>query len=257
MDYIRFNFPGIPGVKCAFGMRLNLTDRSVDECGNISPTSGSDVSAVLENRRKVRADLGFQSWQELNQVHGDRVIFDPQGDLLETGGKEDADGLATTQPGQALVIKSADCQPILLAHRDGKHIAALHVGWRGNALNFPASGLKQFCAYYNLSPGDLMAVRGPSLSPQNAEFTNFDQDFGPGFEDFYSPATHLVNLWAMTRMQLWSTGIPRENVFSLDICTSASPYFFSYREDATPGRQGSYIWIEGNEESQQDIIYSQ
>jgi len=43
----------------------------------------------------------------------------------------EADGMFTERPGLLLAIATADCVPVLLARKDGKAVAALHVGWRG------------------------------------------------------------------------------------------------------------------------------
>jgi copper oxidase (laccase) domain-containing protein len=43
----------------------------------------------------------------------------------------EADGMLTDRPGLLLAIATADCVPVLLARRDGREVAALHVGWRG------------------------------------------------------------------------------------------------------------------------------
>lgn len=242
MRYIPFAFPGLDSVGCAFGLR----GRGEGPFGgaNISFEVGDDPARVRANRRALKDELGFGHWQEVHQVHGPQMIFDPEPGDLEAPGALEADGLATATPGQALVVKTADCQPILLAHRDGRHIAALHAGWRGNVLEFPATGVRDFCGEYGLSASDVLAVRGPSLGPGMSEFTNFDSEFGPDFERWRVPGSDRVNLWRMTRDQLVSAGLRPENIFSVDLCTMSLPeLFFSYRRDKTCGRQASLIWI--------------
>lgn len=72
-------------------------------------------------------------------MHGDTLVFEPDAVSWEAQPTADGDGLATSRPGLGLLIKTADCQPVLLAHRSGRHIAALHAGWRGNRCNFPGT----------------------------------------------------------------------------------------------------------------------
>ena len=161
----------------------------------------------------------------------------------------EGDGLTTSAPSVGLVVKTADCQPILLAHRSGRYVAGLHAGWRGNKINFPATGVRVFCEAYGLDPADVLAVRGPSLGPDNAEFRNFADDFGPGFDAYFSPATRTMDLWRLTRDQLMGAGLPEANIHAVDICTMAdAETFFSYRRaGARPGnvtgRQAGLIWI--------------
>ncbi len=243
---IPFAFPGAPRVRCAFTTRSGGASRGPFGAGNISFDVGDDPQAVMANRLALRERLGFRGWRECRQVHGPEVVFDPEpGELLQTETRE-GDGLATNQPGLALAIKTADCQPVLLAHKSGKYVAALHVGWRGNVLGLPHSGVAQFCATYGLDPADVYAVRGPSLGPGAAEFTNFEAEFGDRFASWYDPEARTVNLWRLTHCQLLQAGLKHEHIFALDLCTwELAGEFFSYRRDKVTGRMASVIWIEG------------
>ncbi len=243
---IAFRFPSLPGVRVAFGMRAvapaaACSDRFAG--GNISYRVGDDPDRVTKTRQAFRDTLGFTSWHALKQVHGDDMVFEPETDTIREPSPREADGQATSRPGAALIVKTADCQPILVAHASGRYVAALHVGWRGNVMDFPGSGVAAFCARYGLSPADCLAVRGPSLGPAAAQFVNFEAEFGPRFSPYYDAASRTVDLWRLTRDQLAAAGLLPENIFGLDICTAASPHFFSYRRSRTTGRQASFIWI--------------
>jgi YfiH family protein len=236
---IPFSFPSLPSVRAVF-----TTAASGPEKGNIAYNVAKDPEAVLANRQSLRDRLGFSSWHSLRQVHGTDMAFEPEPVALVERSSLEADGLATSVAGQALVIKTADCQPILIAHESGKYVAALHVGWRGNVLEFPQKAVASFCERYGLAPEELLAVRGPSMGPGESEFTNFEMEFGDRFRDFFDPATQTVNLWRLTVAQLRQAGLRRERIFSLDLCTVSLPEFHSYRRDkANSGRQASLIWI--------------
>lgn len=244
MTVIPFAFPGLPRIRCAFQTRVGGASREPFAEGNYSLDVGDDPNHVLKNRNMLRDALGFTACQELKQVHGADMLFDPRPqDICERGAVE-ADGMATSRPGQALVIKTADCQPVMLAHSSGNFIAALHVGWRGNTLHFPTTGATAFCDHYDLDPIDVLAVRGPSLGPSASEFRNFSSEFGPAFHDYHDPATRCVDLWRLTRDQLLDAGLLPQNIFSLDLCTfSLTNHFFSYRRDHHCGRHANLIWI--------------
>jgi sulfite reductase alpha subunit len=146
--------------------------------------------------------------------------------------------------GNKLSIKTADCQPVLVAHKEGRHIAAFHIGWRGNRLRFLQSGIAAFCGRYGLDARDLLAVRGPSLGPQRSEFVNYGKEWGPDFANWFNARDKTMNLWRLTRDQLLETGLPDEGIFGLDLCTASMPdSFFSYRRDGICGRQANVIWI--------------
>ena len=242
---IWFEFPGLPRVQCAFQTRRGGFSAAPYNDGNISLTVGDDQEAVIRNRQALLKVLGVSAWSEEDQIHGDGVIFDAPATPLALAGVSQADGLTTAESGLALCIKTADCQPIMLAHSSGQYIAALHAGWRGNRLDFPHSGTLAFCEHYDLDPADVIAVRGPSLGPEAAEFINFDEEWGEEFKAWYNPATQRMDLWALTRAQLQAAGLKPGNIHAIDLCTYArADLFHSFRRDgAQSGRQASCIWI--------------
>lgn len=226
---IPFSFPGLTRVRCLF---------STVDAGNMSPPE-----ETVANRERFMRLAGFGGWAELNQVHGDRLVRARATSLDATELLERADGHHTGEPGLALVIKTADCQPILFAREDGGAVAALHVGWRGNAVDFPGTAVRRLCREFSCSPGNLLAVRGPSLGPAASEFVNFDREWPDGFHAWFDAAAKTVNLWELTRHQLEQAGLRRDRIFGLDMCThTMGNTFYSYRRKDR-GRQISAIWL--------------
>ena len=137
-----FRFPGIAGVGCAFQMALPARPgASQAERGNISLEAGScgaddEAERVIANRAALRDMLGLRGLAEVRQVHGVVTLFEPEEQELCRAPGYEADGLAASRAPEreltGLMIKTADCQPVLVAHRDGGHIMALHSGWRGS-----------------------------------------------------------------------------------------------------------------------------
>ncbi len=247
--FFPFEFVGIPNVGVAFTSRRGGTSEPPHDSANLSFEVGDDEDKVSQNRRLLYDRFALTGWCECKQVHGAIMHIDPMPIEPEERTTLEGDGLATSTPGHGLIIKTADCQPVLLAHESGRYVAALHVGWRGNKINFPRSGVERFCDAYGLHPKEIHAVRGPSLGPEQAEFIHFDTDFGSDFKQYYDPETHRVNLWQITRDQLAGAGVQKENIHSIDLCTmEMEETFFSYRKAcASPvkatGRQAGIIWI--------------
>ena len=243
VNVIPFVFPGIAGVRCAFQVR---SAHDADPfAGNISLSVGGNPDHAARNRRDLAAACGLKRLADLRQVHGDVTVFEPEATDAGTDPAQEADGMATCRPGLGLMIKTADCQPLLLAHASGRYVAALHVGWRGNRIGYPGTGVRDFCARYSLDPAEISAVRGPSLGPAAAEFVNFDAEWGPEFLPWFDAARQTMDLWGLTRRQLEAAGVSPKRIFSLDMCTYSLPeLLFSYRRDADCGRQGNVIWIE-------------
>lgn len=239
IDFIPFAFPGISGVRCAFTTRRGGASSPPFDGANLSRAVGDAPEAVARNIDGLTRDLGISAWTELNQVHGTDMIFDPDETAPSRG-----DGAATNRAGLGLVIKTADCQPIMLAHISGRYVAGLHCGWRGNRAGFPQIGVRAFCTRYGLHPEEVLAVRGPSLGPGRSEFVNFEAEWGDRFRPWFHEPTRTVNLWQLTGDQLLRAGLLSDHIFSLDLCTFDLPHlFFSYRREGTTGRQAGVIWI--------------
>lgn len=247
VSYIPFVFPGVPQVRCAFQTRAGGVSLGEFGGGNIAFTVQDNPEHVIANRRNMLECLrpqGMTAWAELMQVHGDGFVFEPEPVACETPVTAEGDGMATARPGLGLLIKTADCQPILIAHKSGACIAAMHAGWRGNRCDFPITGVARFCERYGLEPHDLLAVRGPSLGPGKAEFVNFDKEWGAPYLPWFDASSKTMDLWGLTRHQLERAGLLARNIYGLDICTASNnEQFFSYRCARRSGRQASLVWI--------------
>ena len=247
VSYIPFVFPGVPQVRCAFQTRAGGVSLGEFGGGNIAFTVQDKPEHVIANRRSMLEGLrpqGMTAWAELMQVHGDGFVFEPEAVACETPVTAEGDGMATERPGLGLLIKTADCQPILIAHKSGAYIAAMHAGWRGNRCDFPITGVARFCERYGLEPRDLLAVRGPSLGPGKAEFVNFGKEWGEPYLPWFDASSKTMDLWGLTRHQLERAGLLPRNIYGLDICTASNnEQFFSYRCARRSGRQASLVWI--------------
>lgn len=259
-----FMFPNIENVRCAFQCRAHQS------CTGAQPTpdSGAEASSLQETRfaslsggnisyvrkdspesvRACRAELmtylGFSQVAEAQQVHGLVTLFDAPATSQEPDQVlQEADGLATDAIGRALMIKTADCQPVLFAHASGQHIMALHVGWRGNRANYLQQAVAAWCATKSIQAQDIFAVRGPSLGPERAEFIQFDAEWGAAYRSYFDKATLTMDLWRLTHDQLIEAGLLDHRIHGIDCCTASLPAtFFSHRVDPLAGRQANFIW---------------
>ena len=239
LTWLPFSFPGIPRVRCAFGTRPG---------GNISLEAAEakeDPAPTIARRQAMLSELGLEAVAEARQVHGVCTLFRPEAQDMRLPPQIEADGLTSDQPGLGLMIKTADCQPLLLTHRSGNFVAALHVGWKGNRQEFPRVAVAELCSRWQVSPDELFAVRGPSLGPGAAEFTGFATEWGEAFLPWFDSARHTMDLWRLTRDQLIAAGLRPEHIYSLDLCTrTLNERFFSYRADHFCGRQASVIVLD-------------
>jgi len=212
--------------------------------GNISYVRKDSPEHVRACRAELTAHLGFSQVAEAQQVHGIVTIFDaPATSQAPDQILQEADGLATDVVGRALMIKTADCQPVLFAHASGQHIMALHVGWRGNRAQYIQKAVAAWCVAKNIQAQDIFAVRGPSLGPEKAEFIHFDAEWGAAYRQYFDTSTASMDLWRLTHDQLIEAGLLAQNIHGIELCTASLPMtFFSHRADALAGRQANFIW---------------
>jgi YfiH family protein len=159
----------------------------------------------------------------------------------------DTDAVITNEKGIVLVVKTADCVPILLFDPVNRAIAAVHSGWRGTAKNIVGKAVQRMMSEYGSDPKELIAAIGPCISTPNYEVgeeviqsfrTLFPSlDFIIDFSD--SPAGKgRLNLKEANRLLLMQQGLPMENIEIAEHCTfTATSDFFSARRDgAKTGR---------------------
>jgi YfiH family protein len=91
---------------------------------------GADAArARTENLRLLLADFApGDELCDLRQVHGATVALV---DDDEPGARPEADGIVTTGPGRTLMVRAADCVPVLLADPGNGVIGAAHAGRQG------------------------------------------------------------------------------------------------------------------------------
>jgi polyphenol oxidase len=226
---------------CAFSTtRLGGVSRGPWASFNLGQACGDDVEAVAENHRRL-ADHLPASPRWLKQVHGTSLIHL---DDWEPG--IEADAAWTDRPDQVAAILTADCLPVLLAHRSDPLVAAVHAGWRGLA----AGILEQTVAALPAAPDELVAWIGPSISQPAYEVGEPVRDAfkarDASLVDCFEPTRRghsLADLKAIAGRLLGQAGLV--DIRNAGLCTASDPQrFFSHRRDhGRTGRQASLIWI--------------
>lgn len=108
------------------------------------------------------------------QVHGSNVEYasgQSGSDALFSIGKhfEGTDGLVTDKASVALVIKYADCTPIVIFDPVKKVQASVHSGWRGTVKRIGNEAVKKMVTDFGSDIKDLVIYLGPSIDQGNYE----------------------------------------------------------------------------------------
>ncbi len=204
-------------------------------------------------RNKKKTWPGFEV-VELKQTHSDVLRFIDRVPARPLAG----DALATDKRGILLVIRTADCLPVLLADEKRRVAAAVHAGWRGTSRGILARVVRELGERYGSSPSSLAAVLGPCIGPACYEVgedvrTSFrEAGRGGGAAVFRAPeprrpgaaGKYLLDLRAANRLQLAAEGVRPDAVFEIPFCTHCDGRLLSYRRDRdTTARLYNFIGI--------------
>lgn len=234
----------VPGVTHAFSTRRADGSDSFD-LGTADPPD----AAVSERRERFLAAAGFGGRRAtiLRQVHGATVVRaqaagpPPLADS-SVWLREDGDSGIPS-------VRSADCVPILLAHRAGRGAAAVHAGWRGTAERAVVRALEELAAE-GVRPQDCLAALGPAIraccyevewevadAVRSACGTQGAAAVVPG------AGRPRLDLHEANRIQLRDAGVPCDSIHAASWCTCCRPdLFFSHRRDgAAAGRMMASI----------------
>lgn len=77
--------------------------------------------------------------------------------------KLEGDALMTDVPGLLLVIRTADCLPVLLLDEAHRAVAAVHCGWRGTEKRILEQAVRAMGESYGSQPGEMLAALGPCI----------------------------------------------------------------------------------------------
>lgn len=160
-----------------------------------------------------------------------------------------ADATFTTQANQVCAVETADCLPILLCSKQGRHVAAIHAGWRGLAGGIIEATLTSL----DHPAHDVLAWLGPAISQPKYEvgidvydaFTKQHPESASAFLP-HAEGKWLADLYALARIRLKRQGVTQ--VYGGQFCTyTQDELFFSARRDKTTKRKmASIIWISEN-----------
>lgn len=165
------------------------------------------------------------------QVHGNAAATISEMPALgETRDAGECDALATTRPGVALAVQSADCVPILLAAPGA--VGTAHAGWRGSVKNVAGAAVAALGGL-GADPASLRVWLGPSIGPCCYEVGGEVAAQFPGdFVRAGGTGGFRLNLAAVNIAQLARAGVPREAISVHPACTKcAGELYASYRRD--------------------------
>ncbi|MCX8123782.1 MAG: peptidoglycan editing factor PgeF [Spirochaetes bacterium] len=177
----------------------------------------------------------------LDQVHGCDIVEIYQHPRIDEPFVAKADGFLTMVHGVCLVIRTADCVPVILFDAENGVVAALHSGWRGCAQNITREGI-QLMIKKGSRPESLYVLILPSIGPQSYEI---GQDVASQFDGYVikRDGRLYLNMWQHIKDSALQCGIPDLHIFISNLCTFQNNNdFFSHRR-GDKGRNLNFVYL--------------
>jgi YfiH family protein len=217
-----------------------------DTC-NLSAHVGDDPAAVEENMARLHHALQLERRATVDAAQGQadrvaRVTENERGTRIRG-----VDGLITDVPGIPLMLRFADCVPILLYDPAHEAIGIVHAGWRGTVSKVLTNTVAAMGSSFDTRPNALIACIGPSIGPccypVGEDVQARAREAFPERGDLLvrrNGHVHL-DLWQANVIQLRALGV--EQIEVAQVCTSdMTADFYSWRrEGAQTGRFGALI----------------
>ncbi len=216
---------------------------------NTGHSVGDDPQAVDANHRLICQALGFASEEEFvspYQVHGRHVALvdgTHKGKVIEA-----TDALITQTPGVPLLLRFADCTPIMLYDPHRGAVGLAHAGWRGTVQKTAQAAAQAMIDLLGCRAQDIIAGIGPAIGPCCYEVGQdvvqaVAQAF-PAHPDLLHPCDDgkhwLFDMWTANRRQLEEIGIEQIEVAAM--CTAChTDEWFSHR--AERGQTGRFAAV--------------
>lgn len=217
---------------------------------NLSISTGDTRENVRRNR-----DIIFESVQrqpetmfDVWQVHSDTVVCTSQSRNMEETPQK-ADAIFTDNPDITLLMRFADCVPILIYDPVRKVVGIIHAGWLGTVKRIASKAIDVIVERYHSQPGDIYAVIGPSIRPEHYQVG----------DDVYQIAAEIFEsenaILARTGDKLYTFDLPKanelilqqtgvKNIIQSNICTACDTTLW-YSHRAEKGKTGRFAAIIG------------
>ncbi|HEY90008.1 MAG TPA: peptidoglycan editing factor PgeF [Thermoflexia bacterium] len=219
---------------------------------NLGSTVGDDPAAVAENHRRVCRTFGIARDQIVSphQVHGCHVapVGHAEGGTIIPA----TDALLTNEPGIALLLRFADCTPVLF-YDPVHHAAALaHAGWRGAAAGIVTETIRALEEAFGSRPEELWAGVGPAIGPEHyavgGEVIAAIQATLPGEVKIIEQRAgqHYLDLPGAVAAQLQAAGVGMIEQSGLYTAGHTDEWYSHRAEKGNTGRFGVLVMLIAN-----------
>ena len=192
----------------------------------------------------------------LKQIHSTWITVFDRPVIAGVMPQGEGDALVTNQPQCLLVVRTADCVPVLLVNRKTGIIGAIHVGWRGAVGGIAPKTIQTCVEQFGANVAHMHVAIGPSIGSccyevdaQVIEPLQSGYPDWPGVLQETTAGKGMLDLKMLIWHQILASGVPEHQVERMEHCTCCrGDLFFSYRrEGKVHGTMMSGIMLPGKE----------
>lgn len=216
---------------------------------NLGGLNGDARENVVENRKRIFDDINrdVRSIFDVWQVHSCDVICTNQPRPLDEMHKK-ADAILTDNPEITLMMRFADCVPLLFYDPFARVVGIAHAGWQGTVKNIAGATVKAMKDNYHSRPENIIVGIGPSIGVDHYEVGEdvVQQVRIVLHNDIQGVVINrhghtYLDLWEVNKRLLVDAGVHHVN--KANICTACdTTLWYSHRaEKGKTGRFGSVI----------------
>lgn len=207
------------------------------------------LTLKFENSQDSK-NLNLENIFHVKQIHSNEIVEVTEKSNPTEVSQLQADGLWAQgswlkEKGVTLLVKSADCCPLLYVDRVNQVIVAIHAGWKGLAKGIHR---RPFDDKF-LDPKSTWIWLGPCLNGNSFEVR---QDLWNHFEDYknkseifsphkISPEQKYFHVWRYLEKEFEKLGVPL--LYNVEVNTFEKNEFHSFRREKLKPQPVNYSWI--------------
>jgi YfiH family protein len=188
----------------------------------------------------------------VEQTHSDRIHALSDADFAKASPIAKADGILVLGDSyksckRPLMIKTADCAPLIFVDKQSQSLALVHAGWRGLAQGIHTRLFRE----RHMDPKSTWIWIGPCMSGDGFEvredmWSNFERSVQRDprvFAPTANPETRIFHSWTFLEDEFNALGV--NMVYNVEVNTFADESFHSYRRSTHRGEKlagHNYSW---------------
>ncbi len=192
---------------------------------------GIDPQKAKKNRQKLfnRMKIKTENIYEAGQIHGANIVIITKINKNQHFW-ENTDGLITNLNNTFLMLKVADCLPVLFYDYCNKVVAAAHCGWRGAIEKIFLEILFKLTQRFNCNLKNIKVLIGPGVRDCCFIHDHLVQEKLPEWKKYFRKTKYgaAIDIPGFIKDKLISYGIKKVNLFDCGICTVCQKNLFSH-----------------------------